>query len=88
MSGVRTILIAWVALCALLAATTAGAYLPLGRYNLVLALAIAVAKAAIVLALFMRLWRGPGLARAFAAAGFFWLAILLWLALGDYITRA
>ncbi|MBV8239341.1 MAG: hypothetical protein JOY75_00950, partial [Hyphomicrobiales bacterium] len=49
--------------------TTAGAYLPLGSYNLPLALAIGVTKAAIVLVIFMRLDGGPGLARAFAAAG-------------------
>jgi cytochrome c oxidase subunit IV len=83
----RTILIAWAALVLLLAATTGGAYLPLGAYNLALALAIGVAKAAIVLVIFMRLGRGPALARVFAAAGFFWLGILLWLALDDYVTR-
>jgi len=29
----------------------------------------------------------PALTVAFAAAGFFWLAILLWLAFTDFITR-
>jgi cytochrome c oxidase subunit 4 len=84
----RIIAAAWAALLVLLGATTAGAYLPLGSWNLPLALTIAGAKAAIVLVLFMRLRRGPLLARGFAVAGFFWLAILLWLALGDYVTRA
>jgi len=87
MLGARRIGLAWLALVLLLALTTSGAYLPLGHFNLVLSLAIAWLKAAVVLVIFMQLWRGPRLARGFIAAGFFWLGILLWLAMGDYVTR-
>lgn len=87
MSGLRANLLVWLALLMLLAATTGGAYLPIGRFNIALALTIAAIKAALVLIGFMRLWEGPRLARVFAVAGFFWLGILLWLAGGDYLTR-
>jgi cytochrome c oxidase subunit 4 len=79
---------AWLALLALLAATVALAYLPLGGFHLPVALAIACAKALLVAAIFMELRRRDGLTLAFAAAGFFWLAILLWLSLADFLTRA
>jgi cytochrome c oxidase subunit 4 len=71
----------------LLGATTAIAYVPLGRFNVVLALLIAAAKALIVVTFFMELRRGPGLVRVFAAAGFLWLLILLGLTASDYTTR-
>ena len=87
MSGARTVGLTWVALLVLLGLTTGGAYLPLGRYNLPLSLAIAALKAALVLVVFMQLRRGPVLARGFIAAGFLWLGILLWLAMDDYATR-
>lgn len=51
-----------------------------------MALLIAVAKASIVAAIFMELRERSALTAAFAAAGF-WLAILLWLAVTDFITR-
>jgi cytochrome c oxidase subunit 4 len=38
--------------------------------------------------IFMELGNRPGLVRAFAGAGFFWLMILLWLGLMDFVTRA
>lgn len=85
--GARRLVLAWAALLVLLAATVAGAYLPLGSFNIVLALAIAATKAAIVLVVFMDLTRGPALARIFAGAGAFWLMILLGLASTDYLTR-
>jgi len=77
----------WAALVLLLAATTGAAFLPLGRLNLFVALAIAAAKALLVLIVFMELRRSSGLVRAFAAAGFFWLAIMLTLTSADYLTR-
>jgi cytochrome c oxidase subunit 4 len=77
----------WGALVLLLAATTGAAFLPLGRLNLFVSLAIAAAKALLVLIFFMELRRSSGLVRAFAAAGFFWLAILLTLTSADYLTR-
>jgi cytochrome c oxidase subunit 4 len=71
----------------LLALTVFGAYQPLGPFNTALALAIALCKALLVLAIFMELRERSGLTLAFAGAGFFWLAIMLWLAFADFSTR-
>jgi cytochrome c oxidase subunit 4 len=77
----------WAGLVLLLAATTGIAFLPLGRLNAFVALGIAAAKALLVLLFFMELKRSSGLVRAFAAAGFLWLLLLLTLTSADYLTR-
>jgi cytochrome c oxidase subunit IV len=78
---------ALLALLALLALTTALAYQRLGALNTPIALAIATTKALVVAAIFMELRERRPLTIAFAAAGFFWLAILMWLAGTDFTTR-
>ena len=78
----------WFALMILLAATTASAFVPLGSLNLPISLAIAVAKALIVLLFFMELRAGRPLVRSFAAAGFFWLLIMIVLTGADYWHRS
>jgi cytochrome c oxidase subunit 4 len=83
----RALVLSWLGLLALLGLTVAGAYQPFGVFNNVLALAIAVGKALIVAAIFMELRHGQRLTLVFAGAGFFWLAIMLWLAMADYVTR-
>jgi cytochrome c oxidase subunit 4 len=83
----RIIVIVWLALLALLALTTFAAYLPLGLFNTVVAMTIATIKAALVAIIFMELREGEPLTITFAGAGFFWLGIMLWLALTDYMTR-
>ena len=77
----------WAALMLLLAATTASAFVPLGSFNIVVSLAIAIIKALIVLLVFMELRASKGLVRAFAAAGFFWLLIMIVLTGADYWHR-
>lgn len=77
----------WAALMLLLAATTASAFVPLGDFNLPVSLTIAVAKALIVLLVFMELRASPALVRSFAAAGFFWLMIMIVLTGADYWHR-
>ena len=77
----------WGALMLLLALTTALAFAPLGSINLFASLAIAVTKALLVLIIFMELKAGNALVRAFAAAGFFWLLIMLALTTADYTHR-
>ena len=77
----------WSALMLLLAATTASAFVPLGSFNIVVSLAIAIIKALIVLLVFMELRASKGLVRAFAAAGFFWLLIMIVLTGADYWHR-
>jgi cytochrome c oxidase subunit 4 len=83
----RILVVSWAGLLGLLALTVFAAYQPLGAFNTPFALAIALGKALIVLAVFMELRERSALIIAFAGAGFFWLAILLWLALGDFTTR-
>lgn len=77
----------WLALMVLLALTTALAFVPLGTANLFISLAIAAAKALLVLLLFMELKASSALIRAAAAAGFFWLAIMIALTTADYTHR-
>jgi cytochrome c oxidase subunit 4 len=77
----------WLALVLLLAATTASAFVPLGSLNLFVSLAIAIAKALVVLLFFMELRGSVPLVRAFAAAGFFWLLIMITLTTADYLHR-
>ena len=78
----------WLALMILLAATTASAFVPRGSLNLPISLAIAVAKALIVLLFFMELRASRPLVRSFAAAGFFWLLIMIVLTGADYWHRS
>jgi len=81
------LVLSWLALLGLLGLTVLMAYQPLGGFNFPVALTIAAAKALIVAAVFMELRDRRGLTIAFAAAGVFWLSILLWLAGTDYFTR-
>jgi cytochrome c oxidase subunit IV len=85
--SIATIWRCWLALILLLAATTASAFVPLGSFNLVVSLVIAVTKAVIVLLFFMELRSSRALVRAFAAAGFFWLLIMIVLTGSDYWHR-
>jgi len=82
-----TICRCWLALLILLALTTGSAFIPLGTANLFVSLGIAVTKALIVLLLFMELKTSSALVRVFAAAGFFWLMIMIALTTADYTHR-
>jgi len=81
------VLSGWFALLVLLALTVAGAYQPLEAFNTVLALAVAAGKALIIALIFMELRRDPPVTITVAGAGFFWLGVMLWLALADFLTR-
>ena len=87
MSG-RAVLRCWAALMGLLALTTGLAFVPLGAAQLGVSLAIAMTKALLVLLLFMELKGSSGLVRVFAAAGFFWLLIMIGLTSADYMHRS
>lgn len=76
-----------VALLALLALSAGSALLPLGVFNEVANLGIAVVKALLVLTIFMRLKTDSPLLRLVASAGFAWLALLIALSLADVLTR-
>ena len=83
----RALLLSWIGLIALLALTVLLAYQPLGAFNGPVALGIATVKALVVAAIFMELHERRPLTIAFAAAGFFWLGIMLWLVSIDFTTR-
>jgi cytochrome c oxidase subunit IV len=83
----RTYVLVWVALLALLLITLGSAYFPLGRLNTAINLAIAAAKALLVAFFFMHLRSAHPILRIAAAAGFFWLALLIGLSLTDFAVR-
>jgi len=77
----------FIALLALLAITWSVGYIDLGPFNLIFALAIAMAKAVMIMLFFMHIRGSSKLLHFVAAAGVLWLLILLSLVLGDYMTR-
>lgn len=76
-----------IALLALLALTWAIAYVDLGPFNLIVALAVAIAKAIIIALFFMHIKGSSRLLHFAAVAGVIWLLFLISLTLGDYATR-
>ena len=76
------------ALLVLLAITVGAAYIDLGFLNVVIAITIAVIKAVLVVLYFMHVRDKSRLTWVFAGAAFFWLIILLSLAMTDYGSRS
>ena len=77
-------------LAALLVGTVGTVYaakIDLGRWNIVLALTIAVTKMTLVILFFMHGKYSARRTKLIIASGFFWLAIMLVLTLADYTTR-
>jgi|SRR5437016_2579848 len=75
------------ALLVLLALTWTMAYVDLGPFNLIMALAIAITKALLIALFFMHIKGGSRVLRLAAVAGVMWLLILISLTLTDYISR-
>jgi cytochrome c oxidase subunit 4 len=86
-ASVRTYVGTWLALMALFVLTLASSFVPLGGFNTALNVAIAVAKAALVAILFMKLRMSSALVRLAALAGVAWLMILIGLSLTDVLSR-
>ena len=63
------------------------AKLDLGRWNVIVALAVAVTKAMLVILYFMHIKFSKRLTQVVVAAGFLWLLLLFGLTLSDYLTR-
>lgn len=88
MISVKSYLAVFAALLALTALTTAIAFVDLGGVgNVAVALSIAIVKAALVALYFMHLRYSSRLTMVFAAAGIFWLGIMIALTLSDYLSR-
>ena len=78
----------FVALLAGTALTTGVAYIDLGRWNTVAALAIAVVKMLFVVLFFMHVKYNPGLTRIIIVGAFFWLGIMICFSMADELTRS
>ena len=77
----------FLSLMVLTAATVAAAYVNLGPFNIVIALAIASVKATLVVLYFMHARYSPKRTHMVIIAAVFWLAVMLALTLSDYVTR-
>ena len=86
-ASLRSYLGTWLALMALFLLTLASSFVPLGGFNTALNVAIAVAKAALVAIIFMKLRISSALVRLAALAGVAWLMILVGLSLTDVLSR-
>lgn len=67
--------------------TVWAAFVDLGRFNIVVALAIATVKATLVVLFFMHAKYVPERTKLVIVAGIFWLALLLFMTLSDYFSR-
>jgi cytochrome c oxidase subunit 4 len=84
----RTYVLVFFGLIGLTILTTAVAFVDLGPFNTVAALAIAFCKMLLVVLFFMGLRYSSNLMRVVLLAGFFWLALLMGLTMSDYHTRS
>ena len=62
-------------------------YFDLGRFNAMAALIIAAFKATLVVLFFMHVKYSSRLTWAVAVSGLFWLGLLLFITMADYLTR-
>jgi cytochrome c oxidase subunit 4 len=85
---VRTYVLIWLTLTILTFVTYYVAQIDLGQLNVIVALGIAAFKMTLVIWFFMHVRTDNPLTKLFVFAGFFWMAILLALTLGDYFSRA
>jgi cytochrome c oxidase subunit 4 len=85
--SLRSYLLTWAGLLALLALTLGTALLPLGGLSLAINLAISVTQAVLAVMAFMQLRAELVVVRLAAAAGFLFLGFMVILMLTDYLTR-
>ena len=79
--------LAWLGLLALLLANTLIAFVNLGPWSTVIAIAIATIMASIVAGFLMHALYEAVIIRVILAGGVIWFLILVSLTLGDYMTR-
>jgi cytochrome c oxidase subunit IV len=75
------------ALLGLLALTIGAAWVNLGPFNIIVAMLISVAKAALVVVFFMEIRERRPVIWVALATGFFWLGIMFALSMSDFMTR-
>jgi cytochrome c oxidase subunit 4 len=83
----KTYTFVFLGLLALTGITTAVAYVDLGYFSVVVALAIAVIKMLLVALFFMHLRHSTTLTRIVVLGGLLWLAILIGLSMSDFASR-
>jgi cytochrome c oxidase subunit IV len=86
-SSIPTNIGIFIALNVLLFATVGAAYLPLGNYHFLIAMALATVKAVLIVMYFMHVKYSHRLTAIICAASFLWLGIMIALTLTDYMTR-
>ena len=86
-ASIRTNILVFVALLVLLLATVAAAYLPMGELHFPVAMAIAAAKAILIVLFFMHALHSHRLTLVICIASLLWLSIMLALTLSDYHSR-
>lgn len=67
--------------------TVFAAFVDLGRFNIVVALGIATIKGTLVVLFFMHAKYSPRRTQLVIVSGIFWLALLLFMTLSDYVSR-
>ncbi len=75
------------ALFGLLLLTVGANFVNLGPFNILVALAISVAKGALIILFFMEVRYSHPIVWLFASAAFLWLVILLVITMTDYVSR-
>jgi cytochrome c oxidase subunit 4 len=85
--SVGTYVLVFLCLIVLTVVTTAVAFVDLGPFSVVAALAIATCKMLLVALFFMHIRHSTRLTRLIVVGGLLWLAIMLLLTLGDVFTR-
>jgi cytochrome c oxidase subunit 4 len=85
--SIRTYTLVLLALLVLTAVTTLVAFVDLGEFSVVVALAIAVCKMLLVALFFMHVRHSTRLTKLVVLGGLLWLVILLMLTLSDFTTR-
>jgi cytochrome c oxidase subunit 4 len=85
---VRTYVLIWLILTILTFVTFYVSTINLHAWNIVVALGIAALKMSLVIWFFMHVRTDNPLTKLFVFAGFFWIAILLVMTLGDYFSRS
>lgn len=85
--SLRTYFFTWAALLGLTLITSLIGLVDLGRMTLVIAIGIALLKAALIAFLFMHAMYGTKLVRTAIVGGLVYFGFLLTLTLGDYLSR-
>jgi cytochrome c oxidase subunit 4 len=83
----RIYFLVFFALIVLTWVTTGVSTVDLGRWNIFVALAIAICKASLVALFFMHVWYSTRLTKMIVMASIFWLILLLFITMADIWTR-